>query len=80
VTKKRLVALPPEICAQLGIEPGVRLDFRARKGKLEAIKLPPLAPGVSAGRLKSLYTAERNAEELVVQQGCSCEVPADFPP
>lgn len=79
VTRKRQVVLPPEICEQLGITPGVRLDLRARNGKLEAVKLPPANASVPEGSLQRLFTPERNAEELVLQKGCSCAVPADFP-
>ena len=80
VTKKGQVILPPEICAQLGLGPGVRLDFSARDGKLEAVKVPPADPGAPEGSLKQLYTADRNAEELTIQKGCSTDLPADFPP
>ena len=79
VTKKLQVLLPAEVCQELGIKPGVRLDFRANKGKLEAVKLPSLETNSTKRSLKHLYTAERNAEELVIQKGCSCEVPEDFP-
>ncbi|MBI2927359.1 MAG: AbrB/MazE/SpoVT family DNA-binding domain-containing protein [Verrucomicrobia bacterium] len=79
MTKKRQVILPAEICEALGITPGARLEFRARNGKLEAVKLPPVDSGAPVGSLKHLYTPERNAEELALQQGCSCEVPEDFP-
>jgi len=71
--------LPAEICEKLGIRPGVRLDFRARNGKLEAVKLPPADPGAPEGSLRHLYTTERNTGELAIQKGCSCEVPEDFP-
>lgn len=79
VTDKMQVALPPEICAELGIEPGVQLSFRSREGRLEAVKIPP--GGEVAGRpaLAEVYTSERNAEELAIQKGCSCAVPDDFP-
>ena len=61
------VALPLEVCAELGITPGAQLDFRANNGKLEAIMIA------------DIYTPERNAEELIIQSGCSTEVPDDFP-
>lgn len=61
------VSLPPEICAQLGIIPGAKLDFRAHDGKLEAVMIG------------DIYTAERIAEEAVIQKGCSTKVPGDFP-
>jgi len=67
VTEQLQVSLPLEVCAELGIKPGVRLDFRARDGKLEAVKVA------------EVYNAERDAEELVIQKGCSIEVPEDFP-
>ena len=79
VTRKRQVVLPADICEQLGIKPGVRLDFHARNGKLEAVKVPPADPGTLEGSLERLYTPERNTEELAIQKGCSCEVPEDFP-
>ena len=79
VTKKRQVVLPAEVCEELGIRPGVRLDFRAKKGKLEAVKLPAGRVNSSKRSLRHLYTARRNAEELVIQKGCSCDVPEDFP-
>ena len=79
VTKKRQVILPARVCEELGIKPGVRLDFRAKKGKLEAVKLPNRVGRSPKRSLRSLYTRERNEEELVIQKGCSCEVPADFP-
>ena len=79
VTKKRQVILPAEVCEELGIRPGVRLDFRAKKGKLEAVKLPAGRVNSSKRSLRHLYTARRNAEELVIQKGCSCDVPEDFP-
>jgi AbrB family looped-hinge helix DNA binding protein len=77
VTKKRQVVLPAQVCEQLGIRPGARLDFRAKKGKLEAVKLPDGSNSVRRD-LKRIYTARRNAEELIIQKGCSCEVPDDF--
>jgi bifunctional DNA-binding transcriptional regulator/antitoxin component of YhaV-PrlF toxin-antitoxin module len=70
VSEHMQVSLPAEVCAELGITPGVRLDFRANHGKLEAIKVPSLG---------EIYTPERNAEELIIQKGCSLEVPDDFP-
>src|SRR5437868_917134 len=79
VTKKRQVVLPAEVCQALGIKAGVRLDFRARKGKLEAVKISTRRPANSRRSLKSLYSSERNSEELIIQTGCSCEVPEDFP-
>ena len=79
VTKKRQVVLPADVCDELGITPGARLDFRAKKGKLEAIKLPPRFSNSSKRSLRNVYTRERNEEELVIQKGCSCEVPDDFP-
>jgi len=79
VTKKRQVVLPAEVCEQLGITPGVRLDFRARKGKLEGVKVSPVRANSSKQHAKSLYTPRRNVEESIIQQGCSCEVPDDFP-
>ena len=78
VTRKRQVILPAEICERLGIRPGVRLDFRARNGKLEAVKLPSADPGAAEGSLRHLYTPERNREERAIQKGCSCEVSEDF--
>ena len=69
--------LPPEICEQLGLTLGVRLDFSARDGKLQAVKVPPVDSGAPEGSLKALYTVERNTEELAIQEGCSIEVPAD---
>ena len=79
VTQQLEVALPADICEELGIEPGARLDFSAKNGKLEAVKLPPLAATSSERSLSHLYSDERNAEELIIQKGCSCEVPDDFP-
>jgi bifunctional DNA-binding transcriptional regulator/antitoxin component of YhaV-PrlF toxin-antitoxin module len=79
VTKTRQVRLPADVCDELGITPGARLDFRARKGKLEAVKVSRRAAATVAGSTKHLYTEERNAEELAIQKGCSCEVPEDFP-
>jgi bifunctional DNA-binding transcriptional regulator/antitoxin component of YhaV-PrlF toxin-antitoxin module len=70
VTELMQVALPPDVCAELGIKPGARLDFRAHDGKLEAIKVPGL---------NEIYTAERDAEEMVIQKGCSCMVLENFP-
>lgn len=75
VTEQMQVALPLDICAELGIEPGVRLDFRAREGKLEAVKVSPEEDRASPPRLAEIYTPERDAEEIVIQKGCSCEVP-----
>jgi bifunctional DNA-binding transcriptional regulator/antitoxin component of YhaV-PrlF toxin-antitoxin module len=66
VTDQMQVSLPPDLCAQLGIKPGVYLDFSAREGKLEAVKVSP-------------HAAERDAEELAIQKGCTIEVPEDFP-
>lgn len=66
------VSLPAELCAELGIKPGMRLDFTVRDGKLEAIKL-------NESPLAAIYTPERNAEELTIQRGCSTAVPDDFP-
>jgi len=66
------VALPLDVCAELGIQPGVKLDFRARNGRLEAVKIPE-------NNFASIYTPERDAEEAVIQKACSCEVPDDFP-
>jgi AbrB family looped-hinge helix DNA binding protein len=77
VTDKMQVALPLEICAELGIEPGARLDFVVREGKIEATKVVPDA--ASDAGLASIYTRERNEEELAIQRGCSIEVPDDFP-
>ena len=79
VSKKLHVVLPADVCEELDIKPGVRLEFRARKGKLEAIKVPSRQTGSTKRSLKHLYTAKRNAEELIIQKGCSCEVPEDFP-
>jgi hypothetical protein len=70
VSDELKVELPADICAELGIGPGVQLQFRAREGKLEAVKISTLA---------EIYTPERNAEELTIQKGTSCEVPEDFP-
>jgi bifunctional DNA-binding transcriptional regulator/antitoxin component of YhaV-PrlF toxin-antitoxin module len=71
VTEHFQVALPVDVCAELGIGPGAQLEFRAKEGKLEAVKVSP--------SLAEIYTSERNAEELAVQKGCSTEVPEDFP-
>jgi len=79
VTKKRQVVLPAQICDQLGITSGARLDFRVRRGKLEAVKLPPDEHVAPPGSLTHLYTHERNAEELAIQKGCTCAAPDDFP-
>ena len=79
VTKRRQVILPAEVCEELGIKPGARLDFRAKRGKLEAVKLPGRMTKSSERNLRSVYTRQRNAEELAIQKGCSCEVPDDFP-
>jgi len=54
-------------------------DFHARNGKLVAVTLAPADPGAPGASLRHLYTPERNAEELAIQKGCSCEVPEDFP-
>ena len=80
VSKERQVSLPLEICEQLDIQPGARLDVRVGQGKLEIVKLSPRDPGAPVGSLKASYTPERNAEELIIQQGCSCQVPDEFPP
>ena len=66
------VVLPLDVCAELGIRPGVRLDFRAHDGRLEAVKVPD-------NDFASIYTPERDAEEAAIQKVCSCEVPDDFP-
>ena len=79
VTKKLQVVLPAEVCEELGIKPGVRLEFHARRGKLEAVKLPRRQTTSTKRSLKNLYSAKRNAEELIIQKACSCEVPEDFP-
>jgi bifunctional DNA-binding transcriptional regulator/antitoxin component of YhaV-PrlF toxin-antitoxin module len=73
VSDKMQVALPLDVCAELGIKPGVELDFRASGGQLVAVKVPPIR------LLSDVYTEERNAEELTIQKGCSTEVPEDFP-
>jgi hypothetical protein len=77
--QKTSVALPADICAELGIKPGVQLDFRARKGKLEAVKVKRRQSTSPKRNLKALYSAKRNAEERIIQRACSCEVPEDFP-
>ncbi len=74
VSNKRQVVLPAEVCAELGIEPGVRLEFGANEGKLQAVKRPVMV----RRSLKHLYTPERIAEESIIEKGCSCEVPNDF--
>ena len=79
VTEQMQVALPLDICAELGIKPGVQLDFRAREGKLEAVKVLPEEDHTSCLSLAEIYTPERDAEEIAIQKGCSCEVPEDFP-
>jgi bifunctional DNA-binding transcriptional regulator/antitoxin component of YhaV-PrlF toxin-antitoxin module len=71
VSDQMQVTLPREVCLELGIAPGVSLDFQARDGKLEATKV--------TDSFTQIYTAERNAEEMVIQKGCSVEVPEDFP-
>ena len=73
------VALPLDVCAELGIKPGVRLDFRAREGKLEGVKVLPEEDRASSPNLAEIYTPERDAEEIAIQKSCSCEVPEDFP-
>jgi bifunctional DNA-binding transcriptional regulator/antitoxin component of YhaV-PrlF toxin-antitoxin module len=78
VTKELQVALPLDLCEQLGIKPGVLLDFRVCEGKLEAVKVGSSRER-DPGSLAEIYTPARNAEEMVIQAGCSCEVPEDFP-
>jgi bifunctional DNA-binding transcriptional regulator/antitoxin component of YhaV-PrlF toxin-antitoxin module len=65
VTEQMQVALPLDVCAELGIKPGVCLAFRAHEGRLEAVKVSS--------------QSERDAEEMAIQKGCSTEVPDDFP-
>lgn len=79
VTEQMQVALPLDICAELGIKPGACLDFRARDGKLEGVRVLPEEDHVFAPSLLGIYTPERDAEEIAIQKGCSCEVPEDFP-
>jgi bifunctional DNA-binding transcriptional regulator/antitoxin component of YhaV-PrlF toxin-antitoxin module len=76
VTEKMQVVLPLDVCAELGIKPGVRLDFRAHEGRLEAVKVSSDEDGSA---LAGIFSAERNAEELTIQKGVTCEVPDDFP-
>jgi bifunctional DNA-binding transcriptional regulator/antitoxin component of YhaV-PrlF toxin-antitoxin module len=79
VTEQMQVALPLEICAALGIEPGVELDFRVREGKIEAVKVSSESKASATFALGATYIPERDTEELIIQSGCSCEVPEDFP-
>jgi len=80
VTNHLQVAIPLEVCAELGIVPGVRLDFRARDGRLEAVKVSPSENPEAHATLAEIYTPERDAEEIAIQRGGSCEVPGDFRP
>ena len=73
VTEQMQVSLPLDVCAELGIKPGVCLDFRAREGKLEAVKV------LFEGERSSQEISDRDAEEMAIQKGCSTEVPDDFP-
>ena len=56
-----------------------RALIKWKKGKLEAVKVPPRFSNSSKRSLRKIYTRERNEEELAIQKGCSCEVPDDFP-
>jgi bifunctional DNA-binding transcriptional regulator/antitoxin component of YhaV-PrlF toxin-antitoxin module len=79
VTEQMEVTLPLDLCAELGIKPGVRLEFLVREGKLEAEKVSPEEEPCGAPSLATIYTPERDAEEMTIQKGCSCAVPDDFP-
>jgi bifunctional DNA-binding transcriptional regulator/antitoxin component of YhaV-PrlF toxin-antitoxin module len=74
VTEQMQVSLPLDVCAELGIKPGVYLDFRAHEGKLEAVKVSS-----EGERILPQDVGERDAEEMAIQRGCSTEVPEDFP-
>jgi bifunctional DNA-binding transcriptional regulator/antitoxin component of YhaV-PrlF toxin-antitoxin module len=74
VTEEMQVSLPLDVCAELGIKPGVCLDFRAHEGKLEAVKVSSEGEGILSQDI-----AARDAEEMAIQKGCSTEVPEDFP-
>jgi hypothetical protein len=79
VTEEVQVALPLDVCAELGIGPPFGSLSVSKKVSSKPVKVLTAEDADSVPSLAELYTPERDAEEMVIQQAYSSDRATRFP-